>query len=168
VKRGFHLSIISIALIGMILLGSEQASSFPPRLRAENSAPTSPSPSPMAVPKKPKKFLDVPRIKPEALKKLIEMKMDVVIVDTQDEMIYRTTHIKGAINFPWGPVIKSPINLPRNKTLVIYCGCTDQEASLDVATQLVRDYGFKDIKILEGGFQQWLKLGYPIEKSGRK
>ncbi len=165
-KHGFHFFIHSIVLISMLLLGIGSISSFLPLLRAENPAPDSLLPK--VAPESPKKFLDVPRITPEELNKLIVKKADIVIVDTQDEKIYRVSHIKRAINFPWAPTIKNPINLPRNKTLIIYCGCIDQEASLDVATQLIRDYGYKDVKILGGGFQQWLKLGYPIEKSRKK
>ncbi len=165
-RRRFYFFIHSIVLINIILLGIGPVSSFLPLLRAENPAPASPLPK--AAPENAKKFLDVPGIKLKELKKLIDKKADIVIVDTQDEKIYEVSHIKGAINFPWAPTIKNPINLPRNKTLIIYCGCIDQEASLDVATQLILDYGYKDIKILEGGFQQWLKLGYPIEKSKRK
>ncbi len=165
-KPAFYFFINSIVLISIIFFGIGLASPFLPLLRAENPAPT--SPLPMAAPESAKKFLDVPRIKPEELKKLIEKKADIAIVDTQDEKIYQVTHIKGAINFPWAPVIKNPVHLSRNKTLIIYCGCTDQEASMDVATQLIRDYGYKDIRILEGGFQQWLKLGYPVEKRTEK
>jgi rhodanese-related sulfurtransferase len=166
VKRGFYFVVNSIVLINVTLLGIGTASFFPFPLRAEN--PSAPSLLPKTAPEHAKNFLDVPRIRLVELKKLIDKKADIVIVDTQDEKIYRVSHIINAINFPWAPTIKNPVNLPRNKTLIIYCGCVDQEASLDVATQLIRDYGYKDIKILEGGFQQWLKLGYPIEKGQRK
>ena len=165
-KRWVQFLIRLIVLISALLLGIESTSSFLLLLRAENPASDSSLPSPVSS--SPRKFLDVPRIKPEELKKLIDKKADIVIVDTQDERIYQLGHIKRAINFPWASTVKNPIGLPRNKTLIIYCGCIDQEASLDVATQLIQDYGYKDIKVLEGGFQQWLKLGYPTEKSRRK
>jgi 3-mercaptopyruvate sulfurtransferase SseA len=153
-------------LMSALLLRIESAPSFPLLPRADNPVATSALPT--ADPGSQKKFLDVPRIKPEELKKLIDKKADIVIVDTQDEKVYRLNHIKRAINFPWAPTVKNPVGLPRNKTLIIYCGCIDQEASLDVATQLIQDYGYRDIKVLEGGFQLWLKLGYPVEKSRRK
>lgn len=165
-KPGVCFFIHCIVLIGILFLGIESIFSFLPPLRAEN--PVSDSLLPAQAPKVSKKFLDVPRMEPEELKKLIDKKSDIVIVDTQDEKIYPMGHIKRAINFPWAPTIKNPTYLPRNKTLIIYCGCVDQEASLDVATQLILDYGYKDVKILEGGFQKWLKLGYPIEKSRRQ
>lgn len=99
----------------------------------------------------------------EELKKLIDEGSDITIVDTQDERIYPVRHIKGAINFPWAPVIKEPINLPRNKLLIIYCGCAGEEASKEVARQLMANWGFKQIKVLDGGFIRWLTLKYPAE-----
>ncbi len=99
----------------------------------------------------------------EELKKLIDEGSDITIVDIQDERIYPMRHIKGAINFPWAPVIKEPINLPRNKLLIIYCGCAGEEASKEVARQLMANWGFKQIKVLDGGFIRWLKIKYPTE-----
>jgi 3-mercaptopyruvate sulfurtransferase SseA len=86
-----------------------------------------------------------------------------MVVDTQDERIYHMKHIKGAINFPWAPVIREPINLSRTKLLIIYCGCVGEEASKNLAQQLMENWGFKKIKVLDGGFNRWLKLGYPTE-----
>jgi rhodanese-related sulfurtransferase len=99
----------------------------------------------------------------EELKKLIDEGADIMVVDTQDEGIYPIKHIKGAINFPWAPVIREPINLPRVKLLIVYCGCAGEEASKSVARQLMSNWGFKQIKVLDGGFSRWLRLGYPTE-----
>ncbi len=99
----------------------------------------------------------------EELKKLIDEGADIMVVDTQDERIYHIKHIKGAINFPWAPVIREPINLPRVKLLILYCGCAGEEASKNVARQLMSNWGFKQIKVLDGGFNRWLRLGYPTE-----
>jgi rhodanese-related sulfurtransferase len=99
----------------------------------------------------------------EELKKLMDEGANLLVVDTQDERIYPVKHIKGAINFPWAPVIREPINLPRNKLLILYCGCAGEEASKNVARQLMANWGFKQIKVLDGGFNRWLKLGYPTE-----
>jgi len=106
---------------------------------------------------------NVELITAEELKKLIDEGADITVVDTQDERIYPMKHIKGAINFPWAPVIREPINLPRAKLLIIYCGCAGEEASKNVARQLMSNWGFKQIKVLDGGFNRWLRLGYPTE-----
>jgi rhodanese-related sulfurtransferase len=107
---------------------------------------------------------EITRIKPDELKKMIESKANIVVVDTQPKGAYEIGHIKGAISFPWAPDIKSPGNLPYNKTLILYCDCPHEEDSIDVATQLTKNFGYTDVKILEGGWLGWQKLDYPTEK----
>jgi rhodanese-related sulfurtransferase len=105
-------------------------------------------------------------ISPKELKKLIETKADILVVDVQPKIAYEIGHIKGAINFPWASEIKGPVNLPKDKLLVMYCDCAHEEDSTDVAKQLTEEWGYKssNIKLLKGGWSGWLKLGYPTEK----
>ena len=107
---------------------------------------------------------EVQSIKPEDLKKLIESKSDIVVVDTQPKSAYDIGHIPGAVNFPWASQIKTPSNLPRNKLLVLYCACSHEEDASDVAEQLMKKFGYKQVKVLEGGWLRWEELGYPIVK----
>jgi len=107
---------------------------------------------------------DMPQIAPDELKKLIESNdSSIVIVDVQPKGAYDMGHVKGAINFPWAPDIKSPGRLPRDKTLILYCDCGEEEDSIDTAQQLSK-FGYTKIKLLKGGWGKWQQLGYPIEK----
>jgi rhodanese-related sulfurtransferase len=109
-------------------------------------------------------------ISSEELKKLIESKVDILVVDAQPKGAYEIGHIKGAVNLPWAREIKGPVKLPKNKLLVIYCDCTHEEDSIDVAMQLIEKWGYSsnNIKVLQGGWSGWLKLGYPTEKGKGK
>jgi 3-mercaptopyruvate sulfurtransferase SseA len=108
---------------------------------------------------------EIQQIKPEEVKKLIESKKtDFVIVDTQPKGVYDTGHIKGAINFPWAPELKSPGKLPKNKMLLLYCDCAHEEDSIDTATQLMEKWGYTNLKVIEGGWSKWQELGYPVDK----
>jgi hydroxyacylglutathione hydrolase len=110
-------------------------------------------------------------ISAEELKNLIESKSNILVVDVQPKVAYEAGHIKGAINFPWAKEISGPVKLPRNTSLVIYCDCTHEEDSIDVATQLIEEFGYgsNNIKVLTGGWSGWVKLGYAIDKGkGRK
>jgi 3-mercaptopyruvate sulfurtransferase SseA len=128
---------------------------------------------------------EVQQIKPEELKKLIESNdPNILVVDTQPKGAYDLGHIKGAINFPWAPDIRSPGDLPRDKMLILYCDCAHAEDSIgvsdplssksdscsadddstDVAEQLTGKFGYRNIKILEGGWSKWQQLGYPVDK----
>jgi len=108
---------------------------------------------------------EVQSIKPEELKKMIESQAAVLVVDNQPKEAYDMEHIPGAVNFPWAPEVRGPVRLPRDKTLVIYCACSHEEDSTDTATQLMKKFGYKNVKILEGGWLRWQELGYPSEKS---
>ena len=128
---------------------------------------------------------EVQWIGPEELKKLIESNdPNILVVDTQPKGVYDLGHIKGAINFPWAMDIKSPGNLPKDKMLILYCDCAHAESSFnlsgqstsnpdscsadddstDVANQLTGKFGYKNVKVLEGGWSKWQQLGYPIEE----
>jgi len=110
---------------------------------------------------------DIRYITQDALKELIEKKDDTIfVVDTQPKAAYKIGHIKGAINFPWAPEIKSPADLPRDKILVLYCDCVNEEDSIDMAKQLLRNWEYVYVRVLKGGWSQWQKVGYPIEKGG--
>jgi len=109
---------------------------------------------------------DLPLVKPEELKKMIdEGRADMLVVDNQPQGAYEMGHIPGAVNFPWTTEIRSSGNLPRNKVLILYCACEHEEDATDVANQLIKKFGYKEIKLLAGGWIQWVKLGYPTEKN---
>lgn len=70
---------------------------------------------------------EVPRIEPQELRRQIDEKADIVIVDTRDSLSYDTSHIPGAINIYYDPN-GDPMNremmlvaLPMNKLVVLYC-----------------------------------------------
>jgi 3-mercaptopyruvate sulfurtransferase SseA len=107
---------------------------------------------------------EIPRITPEELNKMIGSKADIVVVDNQPKTEYNKAHIPGAVNLPWAMEIEGPGDLPRDKPLILYCGCAHEEDSASMADQLIENFGYEQIKLLKGGLSQWQKLGYPIEK----
>ena len=94
---------------------------------------------------------DFPQVKPEELKKLIESgDKTIVIVDVQPKGVYDLGHVKEAINFPWALDLKSNGNLPKDKTLILYCDCAHEEDSTDVATQLKEMASMERSSAIEG------------------
>ncbi len=105
-----------------------------------------------------------PSIKCEELKKMIDSKAaDFLVVSNDPQESFEEGHIPGATSFPWADTLKIPIALPRNKTLILYCSCSHEEDSSDMAAKLAR-FGYRNVKVLEGGFLKWSELKYPIEK----
>jgi 3-mercaptopyruvate sulfurtransferase SseA len=113
----------------------------------------------------PKSESRYPLVTCEELKKLVDSRatQDIVIVDTQPSEYFADAHIPGAVNLPYTDRIKPPVNLPRTKTLVLYCPCQNQEESTEMAIQLEK-LGYSKLKLLQGGFPRWRELKYPTEK----
>ncbi len=102
-------------------------------------------------------------ISPAEVKKMIEDKdTSFALVDTQPAEAFEEGHIPGAINYPWVQRITPPVPLPRNKTLILYCPCTHDEDSIDMTKKLA-EFGYYNVKVLEGGWYKWEALKYPVE-----
>ena len=55
---------------------------------------------------------------------------------------------------------------PRNREVVTYCACPNDEASIRAA-EVLRDSGFKHVKVLKGGWVVWKKVNGQIEPMAR-
>lgn len=70
---------------------------------------------------------EVARIEPKELKRLIDDKAPVVIVDTRDSLSYDTGHVPGAVNIQYDPTGDPAsremmlVALPMDKLVVLYC-----------------------------------------------
>lgn len=99
----------------------------------------------------------------EEVKKMIdEGDSSFVLVDNAPRMAFEEEHIPGAISYPWVQQIKPPVSLPRNKTLVMYCPCGPDDADSISMAKALRMYGYFRVKILHGGWFEWLDKEYPI------
>ncbi len=97
---------------------------------------------------------------PQELKQDIDQHAkDVLIVDTAAPPIWEEEHIPGAVNLPYTKTLTAPSELSREKTLVLYCACKDDEDSSDMARQLSL-LGYRKVKVLKGGWFKWLDLKY--------
>ena len=102
-------------------------------------------------------------ITPQEVKKLIDSKADnFLLVDNSPAEAFAEEHIVGAVNLPWVQAITSPVTLPRNKMLILYCPCGPGDADSTDMSKKLRRIGYFNTKVMEGGYFKWLDLGYPI------
>ncbi|MBF8270031.1 MAG: putative transrane protein [Gammaproteobacteria bacterium] len=102
-------------------------------------------------------------IKAEDVKKMIDAgDSSFVLVDNAPAMAFEEEHIPDAISFPFVAQITPPVNLPRNKTLIMYCPCGPDDADSIAMAKQLRMFGYFRVKILHGGWFEWLDKGYPI------
>jgi rhodanese-related sulfurtransferase len=91
---------------------------------------------------------------------------EVVIFDARGAGPYGEGHVPRARNLPaTESKLKFPPNIleiPRERTLVVYCEGGDCQSSLALAKRL-HDEGFRDIRVMTGGWEEWIKAGLPVE-----
>jgi rhodanese-related sulfurtransferase len=91
---------------------------------------------------------------------------EAVFFDARPERSFREGHVPRARNLPaTDSKMKIPpdfLELPRERTLVVYCEGGDCQSSLALAKRL-HDEGFKDIRVMPGGWEEWKKAGLPAE-----
>jgi len=93
---------------------------------------------------------------------------NIIFLDARSETDYKAGHISKALNLPFEEFEKyypkvEPL-LTKDKNIITYCDGTECEASLFLA-RLLRDKGFKNLKIFFGGWTEWNKAGLPVQKS---
>ena len=116
---------------------------------------------------------DLDIIDSHALNNMIENKEDMVIIDVNDkEDVDQRGMVEGAINISLGTLYyKADENVPedfkdqriqdRNKKVVVTCGLGLCAA---IGGKLLKDMGFKDVSLLEGGVTKWQEDGYKLKK----
>ena len=88
-------------------------------LMADNSAASTPTPAPRAS-TTPTPSEDAPRITLEEAKKAFD-DGKAFIVDARAEEAYKQEHIKGAVNIRQDSLDANLKELPRDKTIIVYC-----------------------------------------------
>ena len=111
----------------------------------------------------------VDMITAEELKAKLADNQPIVIIDVRSPQGYAasTTTIKGAIHFK-SRKIKSRLkyaplkDLPKDREIVTYCACPNDESSISAA-QVLQASGFKRVRVLQGGWNEWLRAKGPVE-----
>lgn len=85
------------------------------------------------------------------------------IIDVRSSEDYDAGHIHGALNIPLVDLPKMLSEIPKDKTVVTYCGSITCQLAPKAALELAQK-GFKVME-LHGGFKEWQSYGYPVEKS---
>ncbi len=112
---------------------------------------------------------NIPRIKPEELKQMIEKGGAFVVLDVRDSGSYEAGHIKGAVNIYYDANADPNdrqmmlVALPMDKLIITYCDCTDDASSANMAQELYKlGYDRDKVKVLSGGSLRWVELKYPM------
>jgi rhodanese-related sulfurtransferase len=93
---------------------------------------------------------------------------NTIFLDARLEGDYKAGHIPKALNLPFEEFDqyypKVELLLSKDNNIITYCDGTECEASLFLA-RILKERGFKNLKIFFGGWTEWNKAGLPVEKS---
>lgn len=89
---------------------------------------------------------------------------EILILDVRPRQSYRLSPVKieGAVRIPPGEIGSRFQELPANKPIVTYCSDPGENTAARVARILI-ERGFRQVNVLRGGFDAWLRAGYPVE-----
>ena len=109
----------------------------------------------------------------DELKGKMTSNQPMMIIDVRGSEAYAaaSSTIKGAIHFKVRKLKErlalSPLkDLPKDREIVTYCSCPKDESSI-AAAQILQASGFKRVRVLQGGWQEWLKANGPVEPRTR-
>ena len=115
---------------------------------------------------------EVPRISAEDLKRMMDQKSKVIIVDTRDSLTYDDGHLAGAVNIYYDPTADpssreaSLSALPGDTLVVLYCECNNEEDSAPMVEEMWKlGYDHDKVKALKGGSIRWRLLKYGFVSS---
>ena len=105
----------------------------------------------------------------EELKTKMSNNEQVTVIDVRSSEGFAaaTTTVKGSIHFKLRK-LKSRLNfapmkdLPRNREIITYCACPKDESSI-AAAQILQAAGFTRVRVLQGGWHEWLRVNGPVQ-----
>jgi len=108
-------------------------------------------------------------ISAEELKTKLTDNQAIMIIDVRSSEGYANSNktVKGALHFKLRK-LKSRLafapfkDLSKDREIVTYCACPKDESSI-AAAQILQASGFKRVRVLQGGWQEWLKANGPVE-----
>ena len=78
------------------------------------------------------------------------------VIDTRDAGQFAKGHIPGAINIDWRQVLAKRHTIPKNKPVLVYCNTGSLSAQAGFALRVA---GWENLRILQGGFEEWKAKG---------
>ena len=80
----------------------------------------------------------------------------IFVIDARDAGQYAQEHIPGAVNIEWRQVLVRRQELPKDKSILIYCNTGTLSAQAGFALRVA---GMDNVRILQGGFSAWKAKG---------
>jgi hydroxyacylglutathione hydrolase len=105
---------------------------------------------------------EVEQISPAELRRMIEERADLQVLDVRRPVEYVAGHAPHAVSAPLGPRLREDASgLDSSRPIAVICAGGYRSSA---ATSMLRPLGFRRLYNVEGGTSAWLAAGYPVEK----
>jgi len=78
------------------------------------------------------------------------------VIDARDGEQFQKDHIPGAVNIEWRQILARRNELPKDKSILIYCNTGSLSAQAGFALRVA---GMDNVRILQGGYSEWKTKG---------
>lgn len=104
------------------------------------------------------------RLEPEELKRQLDAGEQVFIVDLRHplELVPDPYTLPGALHLSPEGLAARIQEIPRDRDVVLYCTCPSEATAAKTAMALHK-LGIERVRPLRGGFDEWKRLGYPMD-----
>lgn len=104
----------------------------------------------------------IAKISLEALKEKIDQKEVFYLIDLRSPEEYKKEHIPTAVLIPYPDLEKFKDKILKEAEVILYCRGEKCGTSLVAAKKLI-SWGYKDVKVLQGGVKDWQAKGWLLE-----
>ncbi|HVU46635.1 MAG TPA: VTT domain-containing protein [Terracidiphilus sp.] len=111
------------------------------------------------------KKLAASRLEPEDLKRQLDAGDPVYIVDLRHplELLPDPFTLPGALHLAPDDLTSRHQEIPRDRDIVLYCTCPSEATAAKTAMTLHK-LGIDRVRPLRGGFDEWKRLGFPLDR----
>ena len=104
------------------------------------------------------------RLDPEELKRQLDAGEQVYIVDLRHplELLPDPFTLPGALHFSPESLAARHKEIPRDRDVILYCSCPSEATAAKTAMTLHK-LGIERVRPLRGGFDEWKRLGFPLD-----
>lgn len=103
----------------------------------------------------------------EQVKKLVDIGEDVVFIDLRSAEEFAKGRLPGAKSIPVEALAQRWKEIPTSGRVVLYCACPPGQKEETYAFALMRQEKYRNVTVLESGYVEWVKRGFPVEAASR-
>jgi rhodanese-related sulfurtransferase len=99
----------------------------------------------------------------DQIKRLLDIGEKVIFVDLRTAPEFAKGRLPDARSIPVAELHKRWEEIPKAGRIVMYCPCPMGERDESFAFLLLRGESYRNVSVLDGGYTEWAKRGYPVQ-----